>query len=307
MQKIFTPKFNGFFWSNLLGISTIALTKYVITDNGPGIIIFSEFVIIPVLMGMISGWFWQGLRLNSRRSILYSCANTFLSIALSYIFLGEGVICLIIVSPLLFCFMFVGALIGKDMYKKNNDKLNVSIILILVIVFVVDTLSKHDYENKVTDTIVVNAPPAKVWQNVVAFKKINAPNKFWLFKLGLPSPVESTVTGYYKGAGRKCIFSNNYVFDEVISTYNPSKDLTFDITKQPKDPEIMNHLALIRGQFLLKDNGNGTTTLVGNSWYRLYVFPVWYYDLWAKSIVRNVHIRVMEHIKELSEECLLAA
>jgi len=304
LRKIFTPKFSGFFWSNLLGISTIAITKYLIFDNGPGIIIFSEFVIIPILMGVIGGWFWQDLRLVTRRLALYSLANSFLAIALSFIFLGEGVICLIIVSPLIFCFMFIGTLIGKDLYKKKNDTLNVSVILILAAVFIIDTVSKHEYENKVTDTIVVNAPPSKVWQNVVAFKRIKAPNQFWLFKIGLPSPVESTVTGYYKGAGRKCIFSNNYVFEEVISIYNPAKDLTFDITKQPRDPEIMNHLDLIRGQFLLKDNGDGTTTLIGNSWYRLYVFPAWYYDIWAKSIVSNVHLRVMQHIKELSEERL---
>ncbi|HZY36096.1 MAG TPA: hypothetical protein VFE53_05580 [Mucilaginibacter sp.] len=302
IREIFTPLFKGFFWPNLAGIFIIGATRYLMTENGSGVIVFSEFIIVPILMGMISGWFWQDLRLPTRRLALYSCYNSFLAIALSFIFLGEGVICLIIVSPLIFCFMFLGAITGKGICKKNNDKLNVSVVLLLAIVFVADTFSKHDYENKVTDTILVNAPPAKVWKNVVAFKRIKAPAKFWLFRLGMPSPVESTVTGYYKGAGRKCIFSNNYVFDETISTYDTAKNLIFDIVNQPKDPEIMNHIAILRGQFLLKDNGDGTTTLVGNSWYRLYVFPVWYYDIWAKSITRNVHLRVMQHIKELSEE-----
>lgn len=63
----------------------------------------------------------------------------------------------------------------------------------------------------------------------------------------------------------------------------------------------MGHIDILRGQFILKDNGDGTTTLIGNSWYKLYVFPVWYYDIWEKSITRNVHWRVMEHIKQLSE------
>ena len=118
----------------------------------------------------------------------------------------------------------------------------------------------------------------------------------------MPSPRATTVTGYYQGAGRKCIFSNGYIFDEKIVTYQENKDLTFDITGQPRDPEIMGHIDILRGQFLLKDNGNGTTTLTGNSWYRLYVFPTWYYDIWARSITRNVHLRVMEHIKQLSEK-----
>jgi hypothetical protein len=153
----------------------------------------------------------------------------------------------------------------------------------------------------VSDSIVINAPPAKVWKNVVAFKPIKQKNQYWLFQIGMPSPMATTVTGNYVGAGRKCIFSNGYVFGEKIVTYNPGHDLTFDIINQPRDPEIMGHIDIERGQFLLKDNGNGTTTVIGNSWYKLYVFPIWYYDIWAQSITRNVHLRVMEHIKEISE------
>lgn len=252
-------------------------------------------------MGIICVWNWRNLNLTGGTCTLYSLLNSFLVIALSFVFLGEGVICLIIVSPLIWLFMWIGTLIGRRMFKANNDKLNVSIIALLLLVFVADSVSKHSYENEVSDKIVINVPPSRVWKNVVAFKKIKQKNTFWLFRMGLPSPMETTVDGYYKGAGRKCIFSNGYTFGEKISIYQPGKDLVFDIVDQPRDPEIMNHLDLIQGEFLLKDNGNGTTTLTGNSWYKLYVFPTWYYDLWAQSIVRNVHTRVMEHIKQISE------
>ena len=213
----------------------------------------------------------------------------------------EGVICLVIVSPLIFGFVITGAFIGRAMFKRNDTTLNASIITLLLFVFIVDSLSKHNYQNMVSDTVIVNAPPNKVWKNVAAFKKIKQKNTFWLFRMGMPSPMETTVDGNYVGAGRKCIFSNGYVFGERIATYDSLKNLTFDIVNQPRDPEIMNHIDILRGQFLLKDNGNGTTTLTGNSWYKLYVFPVWYYDIWAQSITRNVHLRVMQHIKELSE------
>ena len=118
----------------------------------------------------------------------------------------------------------------------------------------------------------------------------------------MPSPYQSTVDCYCEGGNRKCIFSNGYVFDEKMTVFKKNQDLTFVITKQPRDPEIMGHIDIEKGQFLLKDNGDGTTTLVGNSWYRLYVFPTWYYDIWAESITRNVHMRVMQHIKLLSEK-----
>ena len=187
------------------------------------------------------------------------------------------------------------------MFEKNNQNLNVSILSLLFVLFVVDSLSVHQYENLVSDEIVINAPVQEVWKHVVSFEKIKNPNTYWLFQIGMPSPMQTTVDGNYLGANRKCIFSNGYIFDEKIVTYKPNQDLTFDIVNQPKDPEIMGHIDILSGQFILKDNGNGTTTLTGNSWYKLHVFPIWYYDIWAKSITRNVHLRVMDHIQQLSE------
>jgi uncharacterized protein YndB with AHSA1/START domain len=300
LSKIFSPKNNGFLLSNAFGMAAIGISKLLMKDFN-GTLIFSEFVIVPFLMGIVSAWFWRNINFGSRQLAAWSCYNTLIAILLSALILKEGVICLIIVSPLLMAFIIMGSSVGYKMFKKNNQTLNVSVFVMLFGVFILDSLSVHHYENKVADTMVINAPPAEVWKYVVAYKRIETPDKYWLFRIGMPSPVQSTAEGYYLGAKRKCIFSNGYVFDEKIVTYDENKDLTFDITNQPRDPEIMGHIDILRGQFLLKDNHDGTTTLTGNSWYRLYVFPVWYYDIWAESVTRNVHLRVMEHIKELSE------
>jgi len=299
------PLYKGYIVSNLVALAITSFSKYLLAPNfwtnGATPIIYSEFVIIPFLMGIILSWYLRYTDVSSRKLTGYACMNAWIAVVLSFIFLGEGIICLIIVSPLLMSFVILGAFAGKAMFRRNNQTLNASIFAMLFVMFIVDSLSVHHYENKVADTIVINAPPAEVWKYVVAYKRIESPSKYWLFHIGMPSPVQSTADGYYQGAKRKCIFSNGYVFDEKIVTYDENKDLTFDITNQPRDPEIMGHIDILRGQFLLKDNNDGTTTLTGNSWYRLYVFPVWYYDIWAESVTRNVHLRVMEHIKQLAE------
>lgn len=295
-----SPVFNGFFFSNLFAFLIIWISGHIEIESKT--MIYSEFVILPLLMGMISIWFWRNLQLKGRTITGYSCVNGLLAILLSSVFLKEGVICLLIVSPLIFSFIITGAFIGRTILRKNSQKLNVSVFSLLVVLFVTDAVQEHHYENMVADEVIIHASPAEIWKNVVAFAPIREKNNYWLFQIGMPSPRATTVTGYYQGAGRKCIFSNGYIFDEKIVTYQENKDLTFDITGQPRDPEIMGHIDILRGQFLLKDNGNGTTTLIGNSWYRLYVFPTWYYDIWARSITRNVHLRVMEHIKQLSEK-----
>jgi len=291
----------GFVVSNVTVLAIIGLSKYF-EERNVSTLVFSEFVVLPIIMGMIAAWFWRKLEMTGKKLTWNSVINGTIAILLSFVFLREGVICLIIVSPLVFAFVITGAFIGKGMFRKRNQTLNVSMFSLLLLIFIIDSRTEHHYENLVADELIVNAPPAEVWKHVVAFEKIKQGNKYWLFRIGMPSPMQTTVEGNYEGAGRKCIFSNGYVFDEKIVTYQQERNLTFDIVGQPRDPEIMGHIDILRGQFLLKDNGNGTTTLTGNSWYRLYVFPTWYYDLWAKSITRNVHLRVMDHIKELSEK-----
>jgi hypothetical protein len=303
--KATLTKTKGYVASNAAAFILIGLSYLAVKQVGgqpSGVLVYSEFVIVPLLMGIISAWFWRRLDLSSSKLTSASVLNCFIAIGLSAVFLREGIICLIIVSPLLMAFIITGAFVGRAMFRKNNQELNMSVISLLLIMIVVDSTAKHNYINMVADEVVINPPVSKVWQNVVAYKRNTSPNKYWLFKIGMPSPVESTAEGYYLGAKRKCIFSNGYVFDEKIVTYEENKNLTFDITDQPRDPEIMGHIDILRGQFILKDNGDNTTTLVGNSWYKLYVFPVWYYDIWAKSVTRNVHLRVMDHIKLLSEK-----
>jgi uncharacterized protein YndB with AHSA1/START domain len=220
----------------------------------------------------------------------------------SAFFAMEGYICLLIVSPLLYIFLIAGVFIGKYLFRKRDNRLNVSLSTLLIVFFLIDVFSAHDFRRMVGDEMIINAPPDKVWQHVVAFEPIKEKPRYWLFQIGMPKPIATTVDGYYEGAKRKCIFNNGIVFNEKMVEFKPSEKLTFDITEQPKDPEILGHIEITRGQFILKDNHNGTTTLIGNSWYRLFVFPSWYYDLWAESITRNVHLRVMEHIKNLSEK-----
>lgn len=301
MMKLIKSKIlQGILLSNIFALTIIALqVKFGIQSEG--VLVFSEFVIIPCVMGIITAWWWKNLALKGKYLTGYSILNGCLALVLSFIFLGEGMICLVIVSPLIFGFVITGAFIGRAMFKTNNQKVNVSFIGLLAVVFIVDSTTEHQHENMVSDQILIRAKPAEVWQHVVAFDKITKKESYWLFKMGMPSPMATTVSERKLGANRKCIFSNGYIFDEKIITYDLNKDLTFAIIEQPKDPEIMGHIDIKKGQFLLQDNGDGTTTLIGNSWYRLHVFPVWYYDLWAESITRNVHFSVMEHIKLLSE------
>lgn len=295
----------GIIVPNVFAVATIGMLKLVngyVSDSASSIFVFSNFIIVPTLMGIVSAYFWRDLEMKTVKKIGWSAVVSIIAILLSALFLKEGAICLLIVSPLIIGFILTGLAIGKSIFKNNSGLLKANVFGVLLLLFVFDNLSEHKQLSLVTDTVVINAPVERVWPLVVEYDPIISKEDYWLFKIGMPSPIQSTVTGYHEGAGRKCIFSNGYVFDEKIVVYKPNEELTFDIVEQPRDPEIMGHIDIVRGQFILKDNGNGTTTLIGNSWHRLYVFPEWYFGTWSKSITRNVHLRVMRHIKLLSEK-----
>jgi hypothetical protein len=144
-------------------------------------------------------------------------------------------------------------------------------------------------------------PRYLLWKDLSAHPLNTTENEYWLFRIGLPSPIQSTVTGDSVGSDRKCIFSNGATFDERVSEIRGDSVYTFDVLRQPEDPEIIGHIQILRGQFILKENPDGSTRLIGKSWYRLRVYPAWYYGLWAEDITRQVHLRVMKHIKRLAE------
>jgi hypothetical protein len=267
-----------------------------------GILILSDFVLLPFIMGFINAYFWRKHRVSVGPSFGYAFVNLFVGLIYSYFMMGEGYICLIIVSPLIYVFILLGILVAKLMFKWNQTTLNMSVIAALAALLILNVVTAAPGESQVTDRVLIHAKPEVVWQNVAAFSPIESEPDYWLFKIGLPSPVQSTVEGNYVGADRKCIFSNGLVFDEKIVEYEENRKLTFAITEQPADPEILGHIVLSKGQFILEDNGDGTTTLIGTSWYDLKVKPSLYFDLWTRSIVRNVHLEVMEHMKELAEQ-----
>jgi hypothetical protein len=293
----------GILYSNIFALAAFAVAYFITNWNSGigGVLTFSEFVLVPLGMGIIAMKFWIHFKKRPVALLPLTILNTLLAIALSALFMGEGVICLLIVSPLILGFMFSGVVIGKYMYQHNNTTLKSSTFLVFITLFVYDTFSEHNYTNIVSDEITINASREDVWKYVAAHPLNSSAPDYWLFKIGLPQPIQSTVTADTIGSQRQCVFSNGAIFDEVVVENETDSLFTFDIVKQPEDPEIIGHIQIKRGQFILKENPDGTTTLVGISWYTLKVYPVWYYDLWAEDITRNVHLRVMKHIKALAE------
>ncbi len=64
----------GFIVSNVFAFTLIGITKFSVDKFGgdnhdeAGVMVFSEFIIIPILMGIICSWNWRNLQIKGRKS-----------------------------------------------------------------------------------------------------------------------------------------------------------------------------------------------------------------------------------------------
>jgi hypothetical protein len=265
------------------------------------LVAWPSFFLIPFLVGMIAAWFWRRLNRTLGWSFLDALWVALVGLAAAAIVLREGVVCLVIVSPALYVFILCGVLLGRVLFHPDYSKLQLTVFPLLALITLGESVYHSERQAVVTDRILIQAPPAKVWPHVLAFPEIPDAPDYWIFRLGLPYPTTTTNGGNFVGADRQCIFSNGVIIKERVAEFVPNEKLTFDVAEQPTDPEAYGHITLHRGQFILQDNHDGTTTLIGSSWYTLHVRPRWYFDLWTRDMSRAVHLRVMNHIKKLSE------
>jgi hypothetical protein len=65
---------------------------------------------------------------------------------------------------------------------------------------------------------------------------------------------------------------------------------------------LKGYLVCERGQFRLVALSNKRTVLIGTTWYRDNIWPQAYLAFWSNAIIHKIHLRVLNHIKAVSEK-----
>lgn len=163
-------------------------------------------------------------------------------------------------------------------------------------------------------SIEINAPPAAVWQKVIAFSEIPPPTEA-IFRAGIAYPIRAEISGHGPGAIRRCEFSTG-PFVEPIEVWDEPHLLRFGVTENPaplnelspygniRPPHLQGYFVSHQGQFQLTALPNGHTRLEGTTWYTDAIWPAEYWRLWSDYIIHRIHMRVLNHIKQEVESSL---
>jgi hypothetical protein len=124
--------------------------------------------------------------------------------------------------------------------------------------------------------------------------------------------VRAVIDGKGVGALRRCVFTTG-MFVERIDAWDENRYFAFSVVSpavvmrefSPYDihpRHLDGYFVPETAEFRLTSANDGTTALTGISHYRNAMWPAAYWRLWSDAIVHQIHLRVFEHIRRLSEE-----
>lgn len=275
------------------------------------------FVVTPALIGASASWFFnRDVDQGNFASLTVGLLATAIAGAAILLFAIEGAICLIMAMPIAGVLALVGAVLGRQMAsaaRPGVGHLAALFLLTPLLTAFEAALPAPLPEREVITSVIIDAPPAKVWPYVIGFSDIElGVPPGWIYEAGVAYPLRATIHGEGVGAVRHCEFSTG-AFVEPITAWEPPHRLAFDVESQPPPmhewspyrnvhpPHLDGYLKSQRGEFRLVDLGDGRTRLEGSTWYTLDLAPSAYWALWSDQLMHGIHTRVLTHIKGLSE------
>src|SRR5260370_3038770 len=170
----------------------------------------------------------------------------------------EGLICILMAAPFALALAaLLGYTIQAGYWLNKGTPAMLSIVFLFTPVFQgVEHWVKVAAETfEVRTAIEVNAPPEKVWNQVVAFAEIPPPKEL-LFRAGIAYPIRAEISGHGVGAVRQCIFSTG-PFAEPIEVWDEPRLLKFGVTANPAPVNELSpygniHPAHLHGSFVSK-------------------------------------------------------
>ena len=150
----------------------------------------------------------------------------------------EGFVCVLMSAPLLIVGLALGALIGWGVRinvidKSQSTKMFTLLLMLITPMFLMGanqtekSLTRNLRSETFADTLIVDAPPEAVWNELKSMESITATRTF-LMKIGLPVPTSCKTEGEGVGGKRTCYFEHGYI-EERITEWNYPRSMKFEI------------------------------------------------------------------------------
>ena len=305
--------------TTLLGLFFAVLGTQVIKTYGWGL-----FVALPFCLGLFSVLLhsYHEPRGFGECTVVSLVPIGILGVVLLLVAI-EGLICILMAAPIACVLALLGGWLGFAIQTAHWGRRNAPAMLSVAFLLLPSSFGLEHFVKPqagvfvVKSAIDVNAPPEKVWQEVIAFAEIPPPQET-IFRAGIAYPIRAEIAGRGPGAVRHCVFSTG-PFVEPITVWDEPHLLRFRVTANPppmneltpyshiEPAHLHGYFESHQGQFLLTPLPGGGTRLEGTTWYSHTMWPEQYWHWWSDYVIHRIHMRVLRHIKAETESQALAA
>jgi len=311
------PVFRAILLSSI-GSGLFIFLGTILNTNGFGNYGAATFITAPIMAGILSA-----LILNYRRT--FSFKNTYLAglatVGLCYALLlllaFEGLICLLMASPLALLAQWLGTFTTYTIIKRIRKPglYSLALILVLPIHSVLEPYSTGDADLLQTQTEgIIKAPVEDVWAQLMAVNQF-APPASALMRAGISYPKR---IHWIQDDGRdstyiQCEYSNGTALLEVDSLI-AGHVLQFSLEETPATmkemsfydevhaPHLHGNFKLVYGKVALTSLPEGHTLVTTTSAYTHKIKPALYWKLWSDFAFDQVHQIVIKHLKNQTEQ-----
>lgn len=289
-------------------LAAVAVSTLVFGVYGYGLFLGAPFVI-----GITTGYFANrhediGPGRTAKRVLMATALG---GVGLVFAAL-EGVICIVLASPLAAGVALLGGVAGQAIAQSTRSPARAMMpgFALLPVMFALEHLFAVPTGFDTQQAIAVSAPPPAVWEAILRMERIEEPLPL-PFRFGVAYPVRGEVIGEGVGAVRRGEFSTGIAIERVTE-WEAGRKLAFVVEKDipamrelsPYEhvhaPHAVGYFTTRLTSFELVPRGD-TTEVVLRSAHEIRLDPILYWMPMARWMVSANNARVLAHIKRQAE------
>ncbi len=224
-------------------------------------------------------------------------------LALSYLLLGEGLVCVLMAAPAFYAVGFVLVPVARDAYQSGR-RMRLSLLATLVLLISLEgahpSLS-FNREHSATASGQVELPATQVAANLAGNPNFAVLKLSPLLKLGFPVPVHATGTGLNPGDRRQFTFQRGDIFERVsfVVVAGEQSELGgyVELSPQSDQTKIDDWLSWRGTRIEWQATDRDQTDVQVTMRYRRELDPAWYFAPMQKGVVWLAAKTMIEHAR----------
>jgi len=236
--------------------------------------------------------------------------------AIAFQFLHEGVICLLMLSPIWIASGWAGGFLLRSQRKSGASRatLHSGFLIIPLIAGVVEAEVPRPHEPVLlTRSILVHATPGEIWPYAVSNPSIGPHEGLWTIThdiIGLPRPRATVMKGEGVGAVRTAYWGDAIDFEEQITQWIPGQSLAWkfsfsnsslqDYTDKHISPDGA-FLKIDSGDYAIRPVSADITQITLDTRYIAMTHVNPYAKLWGEFLLGDTENNILAIIKDRAE------